>query len=208
MQIVYSAAIVMVIDFINVVYLTILSMKPINDNNAKIPMPTPRAMVLKYINPFTIPFLISNPIMNILKYRILVIARDIKLVKARIMLVVLFIKTNVVIPIVKKKMKSADIFIFAIIHPKKVVTYAPDGRRPGRSSPKIPAVGIAPNGRLLTTLREPIGANPRHHARVCGRAQCGGAARASAVGRRPGADMETYQKCSFSNCKSCRLVKL
>jgi len=30
------------------------------------------------------------------------------------------------------------------------------------------------------TLREPIGANPRHRARVCGRAQCGGGARRSA----------------------------
>ena len=41
--------------------------------------------------------------------------------------------------------------------------------------------GLAPNGRVFMTLREPIGANPRHRARVCGRAQCGGAARRSAA---------------------------
>ena len=33
---------------------------------------------------------------------------------------------------------------------------------------------------LHLTLREPIRANPRHQARVCGRAQCGGGARRSA----------------------------
>ena len=58
---------------------------------------------------------------------------------------------------------------------------ARDGRRPARSSPKIPAVGIAPNGRVFMTLRAPTGANSRHRARVCGRAQCGGAARSSAA---------------------------
>ena len=40
---------------------------------------------------------------------------------------------------------------------------------------------MSPNGRVFMTLREPIGANPRHRARVCGRAQCGGAARPRAA---------------------------
>ena len=40
---------------------------------------------------------------------------------------------------------------------------------------------IAANGRVFMTLREPTGANPRHQARVCGRAQCGGAARPRAA---------------------------
>jgi len=38
---------------------------------------------------------------------------------------------------------------------------------------------IAHNGWLPKTLREPRGANPRHRARVCGRAQCGGGLRPS-----------------------------
>jgi len=40
---------------------------------------------------------------------------------------------------------------------------------------------LAPNGDQSRTLHEPTGANPRHRARVCGRAQCGGAARPRAA---------------------------
>jgi len=56
-------------------------------------------------------------------------------------------------------------------------------RRPEARAPILMPLGgnIAPNGRVFMTLREPIRANPRHHARVCGRAQCGGAARRSAA---------------------------
>jgi hypothetical protein len=45
----------------------------------------------------------------------------------------------------------------------------PDGRRPGRDFKKQkPKTYMSPNGRLPTTLREPIRANPRHQARICG----------------------------------------
>ena len=47
-------------------------------------------------------------------------------------------------------------------------SFAPDGRRPGRSYNFNNAFFIAANGRLPATLREPIRANPRHQARICG----------------------------------------
>ena len=50
-----------------------------------------------------------------------------------------------------------------------ILTFTPDGRRPGRAAKDLTSANrIAPNGRLPATLREPIRANPRHQARVCG----------------------------------------
>ena len=44
----------------------------------------------------------------------------------------------------------------------------PEGRALLGQTKDIRAIQISPNGRLSATLREPIRANPRHQARVCG----------------------------------------
>ena len=50
-----------------------------------------------------------------------------------------------------------------------VRTYTPDGRSPGRAGTDFTSANsIARNGRPPATLCEPIRANPRHQARICG----------------------------------------